>query len=542
MMSDSVTDFGASCPSHIGIDLGTTFCCQAYIDEQGVPQIIPSAEGERTTPSVLWFDGRRAYAGKVANDKKVGDPTHVYEFVKRDIGKPPDEAPYQIGSYKYGPAGMAALLLRKLKRDALNEFRRRGFVPTTTDERSFRLPVVITVPAYFGEQHRRETMLAGECAGLDVLGTVNEPTAAARAYGILSAEPKRIMVFDLGGGTFDVTLLHMKGSTTEVLSSSGDSVLGGKDWDELIQSFLYESYRQQTGTELDDGFATSFEVQQKALHAKLCLSEQEETEVTLVGDRGEIRVTLKRARAKGAFNPYAMNPADHTFYFAERAADLMARCRRLCEDAMRMITVPTPGGGQRPFVWSDVDEVVLAGGSCRMPMIRDMLREVVGGRLRHEVSGFDYDTAIAIGAALHGQQLLGVAGVTFIDVASHSLGIEVLLNGERVVERLLPKNAPLPLEVSRTYRAPSNAVLFVYEGESRLPDECVLRGRMELGDLEGQVIVTLKLSHDGVLVAHVLHAETSVERILEVKHESFSSGTVRRRELGDKVQSIVLAN
>ena len=270
----------------VGIDLGTTFSAIAYVDALGQPQVIPNSSGSLVTPSVVCFNGRDAWIGEKANARKLTAPNDIYEFVKRDIGKPihstralyddqqsnvRDVAPYEIGGYKYGAAGLSAILLRYLKKQALRHFRKLELT-SETDDTKVALSAVITVPAYFGEKERRETRLAGYAAGLDVIGILNEPTAAALAFGLMRREDQIILVFDLGGGTFDVTVLRMDGGEATVLATRGDNTLGGRDFDELIERHLLEEARRRTSIEVDE--SAGFEIQGLAREAKHALSEE----------------------------------------------------------------------------------------------------------------------------------------------------------------------------------------------------------------------------------------------------------------------------
>lgn len=222
----------------IGIDLGTTFCCVAYIDDNGTAKAIPNSDGSDTTPSVIWFDGKNAYVGKKANDRKETSPPRlIHEFVKRDIGKPVaippniyieddcqslETAPYEVGGFKYGADGMSAIILRKLKKDAIRHFKKIKKLDENVEERDIELDAVITVPAYFGHREIQMTWAAGYAAGLNVIGTIKEPTSAAITYGFSRAENMRLMIFDLGGGTFDVTILMVNPDGCEVITVTAE--------------------------------------------------------------------------------------------------------------------------------------------------------------------------------------------------------------------------------------------------------------------------------------------------------------------------------
>ncbi len=540
---------------HVGIDLGTTFCCMAYVDDDGRVRVIPNADGERTTPSVIWFDGRQAWVGKKANQQKPTAGQHIYEFVKRDIGRPvelppdwrpddpapPQVAPYEVDRFKYGAAGMSAIILRKLKKEAVLYFKKAGTLDRATEEKSFDLAAVITVPAYFGEKEREETKLAGYAAGFDVVGIVNEPTAAALAYGFLRPADQRIMVFDLGGGTLDVTILRMRDGEPHVVSSVGNNTLGGRDWDALIEQYLYEAFRRANDRSIPDDPQRLYEVQDLALRAKFALTEQASTEVVYSIDEGDLACTLYRD-APADRGEYDIPAADDAFYFDERATDLLSRCQAICEAAL---VERLPDGSHRPLAWADVDEIVLAGGACRMPMIPAMLERISGRRIRRHVEGFDYDTAIATGAALYG---LHRARVT--DVVSHGLGVRLVQEGRSFVDYLIEKDTPLPAAARRAYRAGASARLEVYEGESRDPDDCSPRGELRLGNSDGHVAIDFALDTDGILRAAATYpvdaaghapadGPSPVREQLEIRNDLYRYDR-RARPLRDKVQSLTI--
>ena len=545
---------------HVGIDLGTTFCCMAYVDDDGRVRVIDNADGERTTPSVIWFDGRQAWVGRKANLQKATAGQHVYEFVKRDIGRPvelppdwrpddpapPQVAPYEIDRFKYGAAGMSAIILRKLKKEAVLYFKKIGKIDRTVDERSFALDAVITVPAYFGDKERQETKLAGYAAGLNVIGIVNEPTAAALAYSALRREDQRIMVFDLGGGTLDVTILRMRDGEPHVVSSVGNNALGGRDWDALIEQYLNEAFRRANGRSIPGDLQRVYEVQELAVWAKFALTDAPTTEVFYSIDEGDLACTLYRDAPpeRGEYDiPAAdVTAGDDPFYFDERATDLLSRCRTICEAAL---VERLPDGTSRPLAWADVDEIVLAGGACRMPMIPAMLERISGRRIRRQVEGFNYDTAIATGAALYG---LHRARVT--DVVSHGLGVRLLQDGRAFVDYLVVKDTPLPAAARRAYRAGATARLEVYEGESRDPDDCSLRGELRLDNPDGYAAIDFALDTDGILrVAATYPVDVAgdalaagpapVRKALEIRNDLFRYDH-RARPLRDRVQSLTV--
>ena len=528
---------------HVGIDLGTTYCCMAYVDNQGEAVVIPSSDGEPTTPSVVWFDGRQAYVGKKANARKLVPANNIFEFVKRDMGRPvevppnlyaPDDpraldtAPYEVDGFKYGAAGISAIFLRKLKKEAVRYFKRIGVLDSYADDKTVELDAVITVPAYFGDIERQQTRLAGYAAGLNVVGIINEPTAAALCYGLTRRGDQRIMVFDLGGGTFDVTLLQVRGGDAEVLTTRGDNQLGGKDWDELIQGYLYYAFETRHGRSIPDHHG--FDVQQEALRAKLALSREEETQAFLTIEEGDLEVTLRRSAPPGSELSMEMD-VDEGFALEERSMDLLNRCRVICESALASVPIPVAGGGTRSMEWSDLDEIVLAGGSSRMPMVSRMLERVSGRKIRQQIEGFDLDTAVAIGAALYGQHRRRVQ-----DVTSHAVGVKLMQGSRYFVDPLIPKDTPLPCLRERTYRAGPNAVLEVYEGESPMPEECILRGRVELSNPEGEVAILMNADVDGLLKVTADYPPHG-SREIEIKNELYGDDG-RAAPLREKVQSL----
>lgn len=532
---------------HVGIDLGTTFCCMAYISD-GQPKVIPSSDGELTTPSVIWFDGKQAYVGKKANARKLVGGLNIHEFVKRDIGKPveippdlykegdpllPKVAPYEVDGFKYGAAGMSAIILRKLKKEAVLHFKKIGALGRDVDEKSFELDAVITVPAYFGDKERQETKLAGFAAGLNVIGMINEPTAAALSYGLVRSDSQRIMVFDLGGGTFDVTVLETNAGNADVLSSGGDNTLGGRDWDALIQDYLYEAFFRRNGRSVPDDPQRAFEIQGLALQAKMELSEREETGVFYSIEQGELAETLYRSAPPGADMDMDADGSSDAFYFEERSTELLQRCRMICESTLAGTRVATVTGGERPLRWEDLHELVLAGGACRMPMIPAMLERMSGRRIRREIEGFDYDTAIAMGAALYGQHMSRVQ-----DVVSHGIGVKVVHDNRYAVEYLIAKDTPLPAEHSKSFRAGPRATLEVYEGESPNPDECVRRGRIELDNPDGHVTIVMHADTNGILNVTADYPPHG-RQTMELKNDLYMYDR-RALPLRAKVQSIVV--
>ncbi len=470
----------------IGIDLGTTFSSVAYIDSLGMAQVIPNSDASESTPSVIWFDGKVVYVGKKANDRKILPSSPIFEFVKRDIGKPRyinTIYDYEINGFYFGALGMSSIILRKLKKEAFNFLKKNGLLPSDADEKNTLIPAVITVPAYFGDLQRQETKNAGIAAGLNVISIINEPTAAALAYGHSLKSNKKILVFDLGGGTFDVTILEIYNGESSVLASDGADQLGGKDWDDIILEYIYSEYRKLTGLDIPEDMG--WDIQQKALEAKYSLSEDEQTIVQICYNGNDVEIILNRNAPVNDLTHSEMDmDTDRPFYFDERSENLLTLCRAICIRLLEKSSIS----------WGDIDDIVLAGGSCRMPMVPQMLERISGRKIPRNIPGFSFDTSIAKGAAIYGSRMGKVQ-----DVTSKTIGIEVQYNGSPYIEFLILKNKQLPAYFEQSFKAKANAVLKVYEGDSHRPDECTLRGRLELGNPEGEVIVKMNISVDGVL-------------------------------------------
>lgn len=524
----------------LGIDLGTTFSCTAWIDDDGHPQVVSNAEGDITTPSVVCFDGRQAWVGKKGDLRKQVQPADVIEFVKRDMGKPlkpragetaAEAAPYEKDGFCWGAAGISALILRKLKRDAIRHLKKLGRLDTAADEHSIEVDAVITVPAYFGGPERDATVLAGYAARLNVIGVINEPTAAALSYGLTSDRHARILVFDLGGGTFDVTILQMEGHSARVLTSRGNNTLGGKDWDAIIEGYIYEEFERRNRRRIPDDLG--FEVQQLALKAKFDLTNEMSAKVSMALDEGDLDIELFR-EPSADFDELSIE--DRSFYFEQRSSQLLRQCEVLCLDALARAQIPTVGGSMRSLRWDDIDEIVMTGGACRMPMIPKMLERIAARRVRRQVAGVDFDTAVAMGAALFGRNRSRV-----IDVLSHTFGVLVMRDGERVVEPMIKKDTRLPASTERYFPAGPRAFLEVYElghEHATRPDESRSRGRVELENPAAvtEVKVTFAVDDGGVLKISATYPP-DIQRLLELRlADSFTLEDANL--LRDRVQTV----
>lgn len=445
----------------VGIDLGTTYSVIAYLDPQGRPTSVPNTEGDLLTPSVVLFDDDGVVVGKQAVAAASLEPEKVAVCIKRDIGG--KHYHRQINGRWYPPEVISAYILQRLKADA-----ERKLGPVRK--------AVITVPAYFDETRRRATMDAGKLAGLDVLDIINEPTAAAIVYGYQTGfldragkldrdKPVRVLVFDLGGGTFDVTLVEIASQSFKELATDGDVLLGGKDWDEKLVEIAAERLKGQLGEDPRSDPATLHELVYAAEAAKRALSER--SKATMVVHHGGQRVKVDVTRQE----------------FEEATLPLVLRTRAAAE-----LVVLQAGSS-----WQEIDRVIVVGGSTRMPMIVRMLGELAGRAIDHSVVP---DEAVAHGAALYADMLLQKQGsggghtqFTVTNVNSHSLGV-VGVNAEtrsRVNRIIIPKNTPLPHAKSKRFKtfkdSQQNVKVTVLEGESEMPDACIEVGTCVIRDL-----------------------------------------------------------
>lgn len=435
----------------VGIDLGTTYSVVAYVDPQGRPTSILNANGDLLTPSVVLFDADGPVVGREAVLASTLEPDRVAECVKRDMGNKFYRK--EIGGERLPPAVISSYILRKLKTDA-----ERKLGPVSK--------AVITVPAYFDETRRRATMDAGRLAGLDVLDILNEPTAAAIVYGyqegfldrsgtIHGDQPVRVLVYDLGGGTFDVTVVEMSGQSFKAVATDGDVRLGGKDWDEKLVEMAAQRLADELGNDPRDDAEALQELWIAAEAAKKTLSERNKAAmyVNFEGKRHKVEITRQE--------------------FEDATAPLVLRTRTTVE-----IVVMQAG-----LTWRQIDRVVVVGGSTRMPAITRMLGELAGRNVDHSVSA---DEAVAHGAALYADLLMtrqgGGSGQTqfaVTNVNSHSLGVVGVdpLTGRKRNRIIIPKNTPLPHSASgrfKTYKANQpNVKITVMEGEGDSPDACM---------------------------------------------------------------------
>ncbi len=446
----------------VGIDLGTTYSLVAFVDADGRPCCIPNGNGDLLTPSAVLFEEGGAVVGKEALLASALEPEKVALSVKRDMGAKVYRR--KVNGEHLPPEVISSLILRSLKADAE---RRLGPVAKA----------VITVPAYFEDTRRRATVDAGRLAGLEVLDVINEPTAAAIAYGhqlgfldrsgtSAASSPLRVLVYDLGGGTFDVTIVEVRPDGFKVLATDGDVGLGGQDWDERLVGLAAERFRQQYREGPRSNPVSLQEPRLAAEAAKRTLTERRKAPIPInhLGERLRVEVTREELEAA--------------------TADLLERTRISVEIVLR----------QAGLGWPAIDRVLLVGGSTRMPMVVRMLEELSGRAPDRSVSP---DQAVAQGAALYAETLAprpradGAPPPSFAveDVASHGIGILGTdpVTGRKVNKVIIPKNAPLPRTVTRSFRTlkpgQHTVLIRVLEGESERPDACTAVGTCEIRDL-----------------------------------------------------------
>jgi molecular chaperone DnaK len=452
----------------LGIDLGTTNSAFAVM-EGGDPEIIVNSEGDRTTPSVVAFteDGERL-VGKPAKNQAVQNPEQTIQSIKRHMGE--DGYSVELDGEEYTPEQVSAMILQKIKRDA------EDYLGEEIEK------AVITVPAYFSDSQRQATKDAGEIAGFEVDRIINEPTAASMAYGLDDDSDQTVLVYDLGGGTFDVSILDLGGGVYEVVATNGDNDLGGDDWDQAIIDYLADEFEAEHGIDLRQERQALQRLKDAAEEAKVELSSRKETTITLpfiaADDDGPKDLEEKMTRAK----------------FESLTSDLVNRTVGPTEQALE----------DAGYSKSDIDEVLLVGGSTRMPMIQEKVEEMTGQPPKKNVNP---DEAVALGAAIQGGVLSGdVDDIVLLDVTPLSLGIEVKGG---LFERLIEKNTTIPTEESKMFTTAADnqtsVQVRVFQGEREIANENELLGEFQLAGIPPspagtpQIEVSFNIDENGIV-------------------------------------------
>lgn len=470
----------------IGIDLGTTNSCVAVM-EGGEPVVIPNPEGNRTTPSVVAFKDGERLIGEVAKRQAITNPNTI-QSIKRHMGS---DYKVNIEGKEYTPQEISAIILQYLK----------SYAEDYIGEKVTK--AVITVPAYFSDAQRQATRDAGIIAGLEVERIINEPTAAALAYGIDKEEDQTILVYDLGGGTFDVSILDIGDGTFEVIATAGDNQLGGDDFDQRIIDYMVDEFKKQHGIDLSQDKMAMQRLKEAAEKAKIDLSGVTQAQISLpfitAGESGPLHLEMTLSRAK----------------FEDLTRDLVERTMIPVRNALKDADL-TP---------QDIDKVLLVGGSTRIPAVQEAIKREIG---KEPSKGINPDEVVALGAAIQGGVLQGdVKDVVLLDVTPLSLGIETMGG---VTTRLIERNTTIPTSASQIFTTAADnqtAVdIHVVQGEREMAADNKTLGRFQLTGIPPaprgvpQIEVTFDIDANGIVHVRAKDLGTNKEQSITIKASS----------------------
>ena len=467
----------------VGIDLGTTNSVVAVL-EGGEPAVVANAEGNRTTPSIVAFKGEEVLVGELAKRQAITNPDNTIRSIKREIGTTWKQ---KFEGSDYTPQEISARILQKLKRDA------EAYLGEDVTE------AVITVPAYFNDAERQATKEAGKIAGLNVLRIINEPTAASLAYGLENNEDQKILVYDLGGGTFDVSVLEISEGVFEVKSTAGDSKLGGDDWDEKVMDWLVEKFKSSTGIDISNDKMAMQRIKEGAEKAKIELSSTSETEINLpfitANDAGPQHLLEKLSRSE----------------FEKITSDLVDRTKEPVNKAI----------DDAGLSFSDIDHIILVGGSTRIPSIQALVKTMTG---KDPHKGVNPDEVVASGAAIQAGVLKGdVKDVLLLDVTPLTLGVETKGG---IVAKMIERNTTIPTKRSETFTTAEDGQteveIHVLQGEREMASGNKSLGKFKLTEIPSakqgtpQIEVTFDIDANGIVNVNAKDLGTGKEQNITI--------------------------